>query len=296
MQATRWCGGASANDRVAAMSRRATVIGASGFIGSHLVARLQREGWDCNAPARHDTDFLDQALGTVFYCAGLTADFAQRPFDAVRAHVGLLNEVLARGRFDALVYLSSTRLYDGCSGLDGAAIDETAPLALDPAEPRHLYDLSKALGESLCLHAGGGRARVARLSCVYGDANDSGGFLPALLCQLREPRADNVIAVDSTPHAERDYVQLNDVLDALVHIATRGTHAVYNVASGGNVSNAQLFARIGELAGCELRALSSHSPPCPAPVSIARMRAEFGWQPTALLDQLPRLVRGALSC
>jgi UDP-glucose 4-epimerase len=278
------------------MSGRATIVGASGFIGSRLVAHLRREGWECNAPARHDLDFLDGALGTVFYCAGLTADFAQRPFDAVRAHVGLLNEVLARGRFDALVYLSSTRLYDQCKRRDGAAIDEATPLALDPAEPRHLYDLSKALGESLCLHAGGGRARVARLSCVYGDANDADGFMAALLRRLREPRIDNVLAVDSTPHAERDYVQVNDVLDALVHIATRGTHAVYNVAGGLNMSNAQLFARVGELAGCELRALRSHAPPCPAPISIERLRNEFGWQPAALLDELPRLVREAQSC
>ena len=278
------------------MSRRATIVGASGFIGSRLVAHLRREGWQCSAPARHDLAFLDEPLGTVFYCAGLTADFAQRPFDAVRAHAGLLNEVLARGRFDALVYLSSTRLYDRCSSPDAAALDEATPLALDPAEPRHLYDLSKALGESLCLHAGGGRARVARLSCVYGNAGDTDGFLAALLRQLREPRLDNVLAVDSTPHAERDYVQVNDVIDALVHIATRGTHAVYNVAGGCNVSNAQLFARIAELAGCEVRALKSHAPPCPAPVSIERLRTEFGWQPATLLDQLPRLVEEALSC
>jgi UDP-glucose 4-epimerase len=278
------------------MSRRATVIGAAGFIGSRLVAHLRREGWECSAPARHDQDFFDQPLGNVFYCAGLTADFAQRPFDAVRAHVGLLNELLARARFDTLVYLSSARLYDRCGSPGATAIDEAAPLALDPAEPRHVYDLSKALGESLCLHASGGRARVARLSCVYGDANDTDGFLAALLRQVREPRLDNIVPVDSTLHAERDYVHVNDVLSALVNIATSGTRAVYNVAGGCNVSNARLFARIGELAGCELRALRSSAPPCPAPLSIERMRAEFGWQPAALLDQLPRLVQGAMSC
>ncbi|MCE9661108.1 MAG: NAD(P)-dependent oxidoreductase [Burkholderiales bacterium] len=276
---------------------RATVIGAAGFIGSRLVAHLRRLGWDCRAPWRDDREFTRQDLGTVFHCAGLTADFARRPHDTVRAHVELLNELLAHARFDSLVYLSSTRLYDGRPGFAGASVDEDTPLALDPAQPRHLFDLSKALGESLCRQASGGRARVARLSCVYSGADDDAeGFLGTLLGRLREPRAGAVLDVDSSLDAARDYVHVDDVLDALVAIATRGTRPVYNVAGGVNVSNRELFARLGELAGCELRALREPAPPCPATVSIERMRGEFGWQPASLLDRLPAMLGEPVPC
>ena len=97
-------------------------------------------------------------MGTVFYCAGLTSDYAVRAHDTVSAHVCLLNELLQGGNFETLVYLSSTRLYDS---LGPYAVDEDSALALNPANPRHLYDLSKALGEALCRQAGAARARGA---------------------------------------------------------------------------------------------------------------------------------------
>jgi len=279
------------------MSDTCTVVGASGFIGKRLVAHLRHLGWNCRAPARDDRDFVRGSLGTVFYCAGLTADFARRPHDTVRAHVDLLNEVLAQADFDALVYLSSTRLYDGRPGFAGASVDEETPLALDPAEPRHLYDLSKALGESLCRQASGGRARIARLACVYSGADDDAdGFLGSLLARVRAPGRGPVLEVDSSAEAARDYVHVDDVIEALAAIASRGTRPLYNVAGGVNVTNRELFARLGELAGCELRALRDEPAPSPAPVSIERMRSEFGWRPRSLLDRLPALLGEAVPC
>ena len=93
--------------------RQATVIGAFGFIGRHLSRHLQRQGFDVHEASRDERSWPDGSLGHVFYCAGLTADFAQRPHDTVDAHVALLDRVLRQQRFASLVYLSSTRLYDG---------------------------------------------------------------------------------------------------------------------------------------------------------------------------------------
>jgi len=278
--------------------KRATVIGAGGFTGRRLVIHLRRLGWDCHAPVPDDREFFHGCdLGTVFHCSGLTADYAQRPHDAVLADVALLNELLAGADFDTLVYLSSTRLYDGRPGFAGAEVDEDTPLTLDPAQPRHLYDLSKALGESLCRQAGGGRARIARLACVYtGGADDADGFLGTLLARLRAPDRGPTLDIDSSAEAARDYVHIDDVLDALVAIASRGTRSLYNVAGGINVANRQLFARLGDLAGCELRALRDGLVPSPAPISIERMRSEFGWRPRALLDRLPELLGEAVLC
>ena len=279
------------------MSGLATLIGGEGFIGRRLHARLRRDGWTCQVPAREEPWLLHRPLGHVFHCAGLTADYAARPFDTVEAHASLLARVLREAEFEALVYLSSTRLYDSCPGYAGGEVDEDTPLALDPAQPRHLYDLSKALGESLCRQASGGRARIARLACVYsGEGDDGDGFLGSLLARLRAPGRGPLLEVDSSPEAGRDYVHVDDVVEGLLAIAVRGTRPLYNVAGGANVFNRELFARLGELAGCELRALRGDPVPRPVPVSIERMRSELGWRPRALLDRLPALLGEAVPC
>lgn len=278
------------------MARLATLIGGRGFVGRRLQARLQEHGWTCQLPARDEPGLFRRPLGHVFHCAGLTADYAARPFDTVEAHATLLARVLRDADFESLVYLSSTRLYDGCGGFAGAQVDEDTPLALDPAQPRHLYDLSKALGESLCRQASGGRARIARLSCVYGGDDDAGGFLDGLLARLRAPGRGPVMEVDSSAEAGRDYVHLDDVAEALMAIAAGGSRPLYNVAGGATVFNRELFARLGELAGCALRCRREGPVPCPAPVSIERMQREFGWRPRTLLDQLPALLGEALPC
>lgn len=269
--------------------RAFTVLGAAGFVGQRVVARLRAAGARVYAPARDDPALFTQPLGHVIYAAGLTADYLARPFDTVEAHVGLLSRVLQHGRWDSLVYLSSTRLYDSLGAVDAL---ESLPLFLDPAQPRHLYDLSKGLGESLCQTVGGGRARVARLACVYEGWADADGFLPTLLRQVLSARAlagqgaVPSIQVDSSPSFARDYVQVSDVVDGLIHIALHGQQAVYNVASGGNTANADLFDYLQKRWGCEIVA-TLHPGVSAAPrIRIDRMREEFGWHPRPLLEVL----------
>src|ERR1700686_1955024 len=87
-----------------------TVLGGSGFIGSHLVQKIRQLGMDCYRPERDD-ELAGKKLGDVIYCIGLTADFRRKAFQTVDAHVCKLRDVLERCDFDSLSYLSSTRLY-----------------------------------------------------------------------------------------------------------------------------------------------------------------------------------------
>lgn len=272
--------------------QRFTVVGAAGFVGSRLCATLQARGAQVWAPARDEPWPWRGPLGHVMYCAGLTADYLARPFDTVQAHVshlaGVLQHGLQQGGLDSLVYLSSTRLYDALG--DGLA-RETAVLPMDPANPRHLYDLSKALGESLCNVAGQGRARVARLACVYEGPGDADGFLPALFRQVLAARAAgaDVVQVASSPHFARDYVHVDDVVEALIRIALHGRELVYNVASGVNVSNADLFAYLERRSGCRVQPLL-HAVPAPVPqVCIDRLATQLQWHPQPLFSVLDRI-------
>lgn len=281
---------------------RFTVVGAAGFVGSRLHATLQARGAQVWAPSRQEPWPWQPPLGHVIYCAGLTADYLARPFDTVQAHVCHLAQVLQhgleQGSLASLIYLSSTRLYDGQGeGL----VCESAMLPLDPANPRHLYDFSKGLGESLCHVAGQGRARVARLACVYGGPQDADGFLPALLRQVLAARSAGTgrVEVPSSPHFARDYVHLDDVVEALIRIAVQGQQPVYNVASGTNVSNADLFGYLERRWGCQVQPLLQ-TVPGPVPlVDIERLRTELHWQPRSLFDALDDVLeacQGARTC
>lgn len=254
-------------------------------MGSRMVATLQARGAHVWGPSRNEAWPWSRPLGHVIYCAGLTADYLSRPYDTVQAHVSLLAQVLQQGQWESLVYLSSTRLYDG---LGIATAQEDAVLPMAPSNPRHLYDLSKGLGESLCHVLGQGRARVARLACVYEGPQDASGFLPSMLRQVLAAHRAGVteIRVSSSPHFVRDYVHIDDVVDALIRIALDGRQSVYNLASGVNVSNAQIFDYIQARWGCTVRpALDTVPDPVPS-VDIERLRSELHWQPRSLFDGL----------
>jgi nucleoside-diphosphate-sugar epimerase len=271
---------------------KATIIGGKGFIGRHLAARLLATGWDCHLPDRHAPLDGEEDMGHLFYCAGLTADYLQRPFDTIEAHVSQLSRILQAGRFQSLTYLSSTRLYDSQPGTEGS---EELPLLLNPTNPRHIYDLSKALGESLCQVTGKGRARVARLSCVYNDHTDEDGFLPGLLRQLIKD-SPSLLEVDSSPAFARDYIHLEDVLDALILIATQGNEGIYNVASGENIGNKTLFAALSQVSGCKIIPLRNDDSPAPARISINKMQKEFDWQPIPVLEKITSLIEENRPC
>ena len=86
-----------------------TVLGSSGFIGSHVASLAATNGHDVVCPTRN-ANLAGRSLGHAIYCIGLTADFRTRPHETIHAHVSKLQEVLQTTTFDSLVYLSSTRV------------------------------------------------------------------------------------------------------------------------------------------------------------------------------------------
>ena len=258
-----------------------TVLGASGFIGSHLVAELASRGTDHLAIQRDD-ELTGCNLGDVIYCLGLTADFRTKPLETVEAHVCKLRDLIVSCEFDSITYLSSTRIY----GSDSQTASETDSLKVDPSQPEDLYNISKLMGESLTLNCRR-KARVVRLSNVYGDDFDSMNFLPTIIFEaLRNAK----ITLHSSPESAKDYVNINDVVRHLPKIATGGTAQIYNVASGRNVTNAELAAAIRETTGCQVT-FDNKAPRISFPeINIDRVRSEFGFEPRSLLEDLDDLV------
>jgi nucleoside-diphosphate-sugar epimerase len=254
-----------------------TVLGSSGFIGSHLARRLRDSGAECFTPGRGDPAIFERPLGHVFFCIGLTADYRGRPFDTVDAHVCRLLDVLRKARFESLLYLSSTRLYAGSD-----ATDEDTVLRVDPGDPDNLYDISKIAGESLC-HAHGGGVRVARLSNVCGVNPASEMFFDTV---LRDAVTKGKVVLRTAPESAKDYMMIDDAVEALIRIANGGRSRVYNVASGRNISHAELLDGLRRVTGCEVEWTPGAEQTLFPPIAIDRLRDEFGMVPASPADHL----------
>jgi UDP-glucose 4-epimerase len=184
-------------------------------------------------------------------------------------------------------------LYDG---QPLSLAQEQDALLLNPNNPRHLYDLSKACGEAACLGLGGGKARVARLSCVYRNEHDPDGFLGQIFRQLLpfkslgKMNAAKTLSWDTAPDLERDYVHLDDVVQALLAIALHGQQLIYNVASGENISNQQLFDEIFRVTGvCPVTTRPAQGLPSAARIDIQSLRGDLACNPRKLIASIEQL-------
>jgi len=259
-----------------------TILGASGFIGRHLHAHLVGCGHEVWAPARGDPEIFSRQLGHVFYCIGLTADFRQKPYDTVRAHVGVLADVLQHSCFESLVYLSSTRIY-----ARNLIANEQSLVTVDSSNPSDLYNLSKLAGESLCRSCGRPGVKVARLSNIVGEDLQSNNFIFDL---IREALAGS-ITLQLHPDSCKDYLWVDDAVDLLVRVAVSGKSLVYNVASGTNVRHRELAEILVRHTGAKL-AYQDDAMLVEFPrIDTRRIVDEFSFVPQPVIDRLPGLIQ-----
>ena len=257
-----------------------TILGGRGYVGSYFARFLDGLGIPYWVPERDDSSLFGKDLGCVIYCIGMTQDFARKPIATLEAHVVKLTELLRDGQFQSLIYLSSTRLFDGLSG----CVTEDSDLHLNPGKPRHLFDLSKAAGESLCCAMTNIDAISVRLSTVYDDDLAGRCFLHDVIKRSLE-LGDAPVDLDTNLNIERDYVHIEDVCQALLQLADGHSSRIYNLASGVNVSNRELFSLIEARTGRVFRAAEGVVGSVPT-IDIGRMRREFGWAPRHVPDWL----------
>lgn len=250
-----------------------TILGADGFIGRNLAARLQANGEECWLPRRDDPAIFARPLGRVFFCIGLTADFRSRPFDTVDAHVVALSRLLQRADFGQLIYLSSTRVYSGL-----ASAEEDQALHVLPQQPDTLYNLSKLMGESLALSYCHG-CQVVRLSNVLGPGMGASNFVGSLVAEAQQT---GKVQLHTGLASEKDYIWIDDAVDGLITIAERGRQQIYNLAGGRNLSHGDIVAPLLEK---EIHvSVVANAPETRFPhIPIDRLGAETGFWPNEVL-------------
>ena len=260
-----------------------TIFGGQGFIGASMARYLEGKGYEVYLPSR--LDFFDNSknkLGHVIYCIGLTGDFRVKPFETVDAHVCTLANLIKSSDFDSWLYLSSTRIYSEISDI----AKETSSLSVLPGSDG-IYNISKLLGESLCLSLKNEKIRVARLSNVYGENQSIHTFMGSIMNDVKKGKA---ITINESPDSKKDYISILDVIETLVKIVIGGKERLYNVASGSAISHYDVARKIEESLHKPVKFRSSAPRRVFPNIDVSKIRQEFNFSPRLFLDDLPELL------
>lgn len=247
-----------------------TVFGSSGFIGGYVADYLRQRGHAVHTPSRANLFEVTGNLGHVIYAIGLTANFREKPFETMDANIGVLSGILKKQNFETFTYISSTRVYSGSEETN----EETA-LNFCVRDPDSLYDLSKATGEALVLNQSANN-RVIRLSNVVGPVRE---MASSFIKSLYDEALEGEIKLRSHLMSVKDYIWIGDVTKMIEIIALKGTHSIYNVASGVQIKHGFWVDKIQSKTGCKLDCDDAAPLHSFAPISVDKITNEFGFSP-----------------
>lgn len=280
-------------------AHQVAVIGSTGFIGSRLVATLDRTG--CTPITFNRTvpplvrgrpaPGLRTADTIYFLAAGLTPALAERQPQRVVAERALLVDVLdtlaAEGRRPVVVLASS----------GGAVYASTAhpPYSESaPTTPSSAYGRAKlCLEQELARYAAAVQPVVLRLANVYGPGQRAASGYGVLAHWLAATACGDPVHLFGDPDVGRDYLHVDDVADVLLRIHREvmtgqagALPPVVNVGSGVPTSLADLLDILRTTAGREVLVESRGPRPFDRPTNwldITLAETTLGWRPSVAL-------------
>jgi nucleoside-diphosphate-sugar epimerase len=261
-----------------------TILGSTGFIGRRMVTYLREQGHEVATPERDVSNLQGMDLGHVIYAIGLTGNFRTQPQAAIEAHVIALQRLMKDADYQSWLYLSSTRVYGGLP--QETLAKEDVALPVQPGADS-LYDLSKLLGESICLSINNPVVRVARLSNVYGTGQSKHTFLGSIIHELLQK---GNVTLQESPLSAKDYISVDYVVPLLTQITVKGQERLYNVASGISITHQELADKIQQ---CEYNVYFKSSGTIRSfpRIDVSKINQEFGGKTSSILDDLPLLLK-----
>jgi UDP-glucose 4-epimerase len=301
---------------------RTLVTGGAGFIGSTLVDRLLVEGHEVDviddlstgslanlAHARgsagraltiHQVDITAPAVvelvarrrpELVFHLAAqadVRVSVARPVFDAETNIVGSLNvlEGARRAETERVVFAASGGTLYGEPSPEDLPVREA-----HPHQPLSPYGVSKkAVLDYLVayreLHAL--EFSALALANVYGPRQDPHGEAGVVAIFAQRLLASEPVTIFGDGDQTRDFVFVDDVVDAFVRAARRGGGLICNIGTGAETSVNDLYRTMAEQAGVDTAPVLAPLRPgelLRSSLDIERAAIQLGWRPwTSLVD------------
>lgn len=291
-------------------SERILITGIAGFVGSNLSRVLQARGvqvYGLLRDARSTSPGVHQIMMDLTDGAGLAAAIREirpsqvfhlgahvvldRTYETARRCVdvnihGTLNLLEAlipvRETVRRVVFMSTEEVYGA------GPVPYCEDQAVAPPSP---YAISKVAGEHLCAYyhrAHGLPTVVLRLATTYGPLQPTTRFIPRI---IQAALAGEDIALDDGSSA-RDYVYIDDVVDALLRAADHdeAVGAMVNIGSVTSVTSRALVQEILALTGSTSRVHFGAISPRTGEATlwrsdIQRAASLLGWHPTVSLTE-----------
>lgn len=216
---------------------RLVIPGASGFIGSRIVAAARGRIQAAPLSGRQGPDIPMTADDVVITCA-LHPLYRSQDYDPAYDLERAAAEAAARAGA-RVIMLSTRRVYPAESRWGPREPD----LATGDETP---YGRNKARTEGHIIDILGDRACILRLSNVFGFEYQANGpprttFFGLLLSRLK---AQDEIYLDVSPGTRRDFVPAEWVAEAVVEAAMAGASGVYNFGAGAPLACGEIAQQV----------------------------------------------------
>lgn len=128
---------------------------------------------------------------------------------------------------------------------------------------------------------------IIRLANIYGPRQDPHGEAGVVAIFARAMLAGKSLTVFGDGNDERDYVYVEDVVDAIVRSSAGSLTGPYNVGTGIGTSTNRIFEIVAE--HCEYKESAVHGPPRPGDINrislnSSKAASELGWTPKVALE------------